>query len=145
MFWGQAKDYTFTMRRLTLWNLVGGTVDTVAQTITVRVNHFSTFAVSGPILDTDSDGYPDVRDNCPLVYNPDQSDANQDGVGDACSSAPVGGIQALPDTGAAAPATAESSHGSSPLPYGVLACVAAAGVIILGAGGWFAKRQWRAR
>ncbi|MFT4250456.1 MAG: thrombospondin type 3 repeat-containing protein [Candidatus Woesearchaeota archaeon] len=34
--------------------------------------------------DTDCDGIPDYRDNCPLVYNPDQTDTDGDGVGDAC-------------------------------------------------------------
>jgi hypothetical protein len=34
--------------------------------------------------DTDGDGIPNVYDNCPTVANPDQSDLDQDGVGDAC-------------------------------------------------------------
>ncbi len=34
--------------------------------------------------DVDQDGVCDDGDNCPAVYNPDQSDADQDGVGDAC-------------------------------------------------------------
>ena len=40
--------------------------------------------------DTDGDGIPDSVDNCPLVANPDQADANGDGVGDACPSADLG-------------------------------------------------------
>ena len=36
------------------------------------------------IQDTDCDGVPDRDDNCPTVQNPDQSDANRDGRGDAC-------------------------------------------------------------
>ena len=36
------------------------------------------------IPDKDKDGVPDVRDNCPLLSNPDQVDADQDKVGDAC-------------------------------------------------------------
>lgn len=39
-----------------------------------------------PPLDSDGDGIPDVLDNCPDVYNPDQSDGNGDGIGDACSA-----------------------------------------------------------
>jgi streptogramin lyase len=34
--------------------------------------------------DVDRDGVIDERDNCPGVYNPDQSDMDRDGVGDAC-------------------------------------------------------------
>ncbi len=34
--------------------------------------------------DTDGDGIPDGRDNCPEVANPDQADSDEDGVGDAC-------------------------------------------------------------
>jgi hypothetical protein len=34
--------------------------------------------------DPDNDGVIGVADNCPTVYNPDQKDSNQDGIGDAC-------------------------------------------------------------
>lgn len=34
--------------------------------------------------DTDEDGIIDAEDNCPTVYNPDQSDSDHNGVGDAC-------------------------------------------------------------
>ena len=36
--------------------------------------------------DTDCDGVPDHKDNCPYVYNPDQTDSSGDGVGDACDA-----------------------------------------------------------
>jgi hypothetical protein len=38
------------------------------------------------LTDTDGDGIPDCLDNCPTVYNPDQSDVDGDGVGDACDN-----------------------------------------------------------
>jgi hypothetical protein len=38
--------------------------------------------------DADGDGFPDVADSCPATSNPDQADADGDGIGDACE---VGG------------------------------------------------------
>jgi parallel beta-helix repeat protein len=36
------------------------------------------------VYDFDGDGVPDDEDNCPTVWNPDQTDVNGDGFGDAC-------------------------------------------------------------
>ena len=37
-----------------------------------------------PPPDADVDGIPDYFDNCPDVYNPDQADSDEDGIGDVC-------------------------------------------------------------
>jgi len=42
--------------------------------------------------DTDGDGVPDSVDNCPFVPNPDQSDVNASGLGDACDPTPYLGL-----------------------------------------------------
>ena len=38
-------------------------------------------------FDRDGDGAADSVDNCPYVYNPNQTDNNSDGFGDACECA----------------------------------------------------------
>ncbi len=40
--------------------------------------------------DKDNDGVPDAVDNCPDVANPDQADADHDGIGDACDAPDCG-------------------------------------------------------
>ena len=47
------------------------------------------FKVNSPVLDTDNDGVPDAVDNCPFDFNPDQTDSDGNGVGDACET-PIG-------------------------------------------------------
>jgi hypothetical protein len=39
--------------------------------------------------DTDGDGVLDLNDNCPLVPNADQADADLDGRGDVCDGSPL--------------------------------------------------------
>jgi hypothetical protein len=42
------------------------------------------FLVNVTLVDDDLDGVNNGVDNCPDTYNPDQADANGDGIGDAC-------------------------------------------------------------
>jgi hypothetical protein len=69
-------------------------------------------------------------------------DAFAAGIAAGCAS--TGGIQALPDAPESALQPAESSPGSSP-PYAAIAGAAAAGLVPLSAGGWYAMRRRRAR
>ena len=88
--------------------------------------------------DGDCDGVLDAADNCPTIYNPDQRDTNQDGIGDACSSAAVGGIAELPDAHADAAATKSSQ--SAPNTFAI-AGFAAGSALLLATGAWYAIRR----
>ena len=61
-----------------------GTVPTAqgdnAESLAVLVEESATLICD----DEDGDGVLDLLDNCWGVYNPDQSDRNGDGTGDAC-------------------------------------------------------------
>jgi hypothetical protein len=59
-----------------------------------------------PSCDYDSDGLPDRHDNCFTVPNPDQSDIDDDGLGDVCDSEADGDIY---------PNVIEDVYGSDPL------------------------------
>jgi len=76
-------------------DLTGGVFQTcniTADGTTTCVTPSANFAVDvvapSPVLlsDSDSDGVPDVSDNCPTVANASQTDTDGDGVGDACDN-----------------------------------------------------------
>ena len=48
-----------------------------------------------PPVDQDQDGFPDALDNCPGIYNPEQSDIDGDSQGDACE--PDADFDGIPD------------------------------------------------
>jgi formylglycine-generating enzyme required for sulfatase activity len=56
----------------------------------VGAGPYQSVAIEGPLPDGDSDGVPDLEDNCLTSSNPDQADCNDDAVGDACEIA--GGV-----------------------------------------------------
>jgi len=51
---------------------------------TPTANGYPNLLDAGACTDDDGDEVQDQVDNCPGVYNPDQADANGDGVGDLC-------------------------------------------------------------
>ena len=53
------------------------------------------------VTDADEDGIVDVDDNCAAVVNPDQADADGDGVGDACVDGDGDGVPDVEDNCAA--------------------------------------------
>ena len=56
-------------------DFVVGSLDAFSITVCYRGN---------VVVDSDNDGVADVLDNCPTVPNADQSDTNEDGMGDVC-------------------------------------------------------------
>ena len=101
-------------------------------------------------FDDDNDTIFDADDNCPWVTNSDQTDTDGDGVGDACDDCPsepgprtnrgcplpVGGMVEMQVDGSS------SSGDPTALNYLALAGLAAAVLLALTAGGWYARRRW---
>jgi hypothetical protein len=78
-----------------------GAYDITQGTLVLSDNYTLTF-IGGtftilpvPTNDADGDGYGDKADNCPTVYNPDQADYDNDGIGDLCDPTPYGAAAAL--------------------------------------------------
>ncbi len=61
---------------------------TGTQLCAFNLTSFSTFGF-GVLVDTDSDGTPDVLDNCPTTWNPTQADKDHDSIGDVCDNCPA--------------------------------------------------------
>ncbi|MBI5118760.1 thrombospondin type 3 repeat-containing protein, partial [Candidatus Poribacteria bacterium] len=81
------------------WEPIGGVVDTLGNTVTAQIDHFSVFGLYGEFIDCNNNGVPDPTepdsdgdglidgcDNCPNAVNPGQEDCDGNGIGDACDT-----------------------------------------------------------
>jgi len=84
----ESGNYYLIVSKTGYATYTGGTVE-ITGTKNIPVSLVANTPTPEPgAQDTDGDGIPDIRDNCPNTYNPDQLDSNGDGIGDACSGAP---------------------------------------------------------
>ncbi|MEM7397284.1 MAG: LamG domain-containing protein, partial [Verrucomicrobiota bacterium] len=58
---------------------------TEAEIGALQAGDYTPFGVPA-VGDTDGDGLDDCADNCPTMFNPDQTDCDGDGLGDACDT-----------------------------------------------------------
>jgi hypothetical protein len=56
--------------------------------VSLNTSSVHVFGLEGYSADSDDDGFSDAYDNCPDIYNPEQSDSDVDGIGDACDDCP---------------------------------------------------------
>ncbi|MBN2226827.1 MAG: hypothetical protein JW763_05640 [candidate division Zixibacteria bacterium] len=60
--------------------------DALNNIITANISEPGIYGLFMSAPDPDVDGIPSYYDNCPTVYNPDQADADSDGIGDVCEN-----------------------------------------------------------
>ena len=80
-----ARSHAYTAKLVDGRVLIAGGYQELENNIGLN---FATAEIYGPIAppDQDLDGIPDATDNCVHIPNPDQSDVDHDGAGDACDS-----------------------------------------------------------
>jgi gliding motility-associated-like protein len=75
------------------------TVYTLVETITATGCSKESNVTVTIKTDCDDDGVPDAIDNCPFTYNPDQSDVDNDGIGDVCDLIEINASEAFTPNG----------------------------------------------
>jgi hypothetical protein len=70
----QGSDINIDISNVLLSNIYGNEIPSIATSGLIHIN----------IVDNDVDGIPDDIDICPEVYNPNQTDTDEDGIGDEC-------------------------------------------------------------
>ena len=73
--------YDFVRKKVVLW--YGKDVYEAGENLhftKVKINYII------PLIDNDNDGIEDNLDNCPSVFNPDQADFDNDGLGNVCDN-----------------------------------------------------------
>ncbi len=63
----------------------GDCTGTLDCTLTININDFTSVTAIFE-ADTDGDGIPDAQDNCLTVANPDQTDSDNNGIGNECDT-----------------------------------------------------------
>lgn len=100
-----ARPVSFSSACDTSGAILATGVDVQSLSVRIKISRLEVRAASRPDLsaaaDPDGDGIPNANDNCPLVFNPDQTDsdaaAETDPVGDACSDFDAHGALTVAD------------------------------------------------
>jgi cysteine-rich repeat protein len=79
---GQLGDGTTAQRLIPVD--VSGLAGEDVFAISASKRHTLALVVSAAPIDADGDGVPNSSDNCPNTPNPDQTDTDEDGIGDFC-------------------------------------------------------------
>lgn len=83
--------YFYLVQENGLWRLAASSDSNTFSLPSNIMMHSRFYPLSSMLsnADFDDDGIPNHEDNCPCVYNPNQTDMDNDFVGDACDNCPI--------------------------------------------------------